>query len=204
VHRITEIDETGDGDETGRMASTAVQRSVHTATDYALRSREVNTQLLRLTSQAWIESFRFRSTLFQGTTQAFFGQWKNALASTTHAEGPAQEKSRSEVKGPIINGVGKDTEVASEGAFQKVEKQRAGALAAGMRAPEKAAEEAQKRTATAHFPVEGYDEMKGGEISEHLDGLSVEQLKRVKKYEKNNKNRRSLRKEIKQKIKSLS
>jgi hypothetical protein len=46
--------------------------------------------------------------------------------------------------------------------------------------------------------------MNVGEISERLDGLSVDELKRVRKYEKDNKNRWSLRKEIKQKVKTIS
>ena len=62
----------------------------------------------------------------------------------------------------------------------------------------------QKVTETATFPIEGYDEMNLGEVSERLDGLSVDELKRVRKYEKDNKNRRTLRKEMKRKIKSTS
>ena len=67
-----------------------------------------------------------------------------------------------------------------------------------------AAKDAQKNTETATFPIEGYDEMNLDEVSERLDGLSVDELKRVRKYEKDNKNRRTLRKEMKRKIKSTS
>jgi hypothetical protein len=42
------------------------------------------------------------------------------------------------------------------------------------------------------------------EVSKRLGGLSVDELKRVRKYEKDNKNRRTLRKEMKRKIKSTS
>ena len=42
--------------------------------------------------------------------------------------------------------------------------------------------------------------MNKGEVSERLDGLSAEELKRVRRYEKHNKDRGSLRKEMKQKI----
>jgi hypothetical protein len=67
-----------------------------------------------------------------------------------------------------------------------------------------AAKDAQKNTETATFPIEGYDEMNVGEVSERLEGLSVDELKRVRKYEKDNKNRGTLRKEMKRKIKSTS
>jgi hypothetical protein len=117
--------------------------------------------------------------------QAFFGQWGNALASmprTTPVELPVQRQSRSEVTGePATNGAQKSTEIAA-----------------------KDAKGAQKNTETATFPIEGYDEMNVGEVSERLDGLSVDELKRVRKYEKDNKNRRTLRKEMKRKIKSTS
>jgi hypothetical protein len=69
---------------------------------------------------------------------------------------------------------------------------------------EPATNDAQKNTETATFPIEGYDEMNVGEISERLDGLSVDELKRVRKYEKGNKDRGNLRKEMKQKIKTTS
>ena len=44
-----------------------------------------------------------------------------------------------------------------------------------------AAKDAQKNTETATFPIEGYDEMNVGEVSERLDGLSVDELRRVRK-----------------------
>ena len=65
-----------------------------------------------------------------------------------------------------------------------------------------AAKDARKSAETATFPIDGYDEMNRGEVSERLDGLSAEELKRVRKYEKDNKDRGSLRKEMKQKIKT--
>jgi primosomal protein N' len=113
----------------------------------------------------------------------------------------------------------KATEVAAKDAQKKAEKkaetQQAEKVARETRKAEEAAEEtqksteiaakdAQKNTETAAFPIDGYDEMNVGEVSERLDGLSVEELKRVRKYEKRNKDRGSLRKEMKQKIKTTS
>jgi primosomal protein N' len=108
----------------------------------------------------------------------------------------------------------KKTEIAAESAQKSAEPateetQKSTEVAAKdaqetQKSTEIAAKDAQKNTETAAFPIDGYDEMNVGEVSERLDGLSVEELKRVRKYEKRNKDRGSLRKEMKQKIKTTS
>ena len=256
MHKTTDTNKTDKMGEATRAMSRTTQETSHTAMDYALKAQEINTELLRRTSQAWIEGFRFQARLSQGMAQAFFGQWGNASASTTHVERPAQEQSRPEVIEPASSGAQKDTEVAAEDARQKAEKQkaekqRAEKVARETRKAEEAAEEtqeatetaaksaqnstkpaaeetqkstevaakdaqetqksteiaaedAEKNTETAAFPIEGYDEMNVGEVSERLEGLSTDELKRVRKYEKRNKGRGSLRKEMKQKIETTS
>ncbi len=208
MHKTTNINKSANMDETAQKVSSTTQESAYTAINYAFKAQEINTDLLRRTSQAWIEGFRFQARLSQEMAQAFFGRWGDAFTSTMHVERPAQEQSRSEV---ATNGTQKDTEVAAEDARQKAEKaaketQKAADIATkcAQNISEPAAEDVQKNTATATFPIEGYDEMNVGEASERLDGLSGDELKRVMKYEKRNKNRRSLRKEMKQKIKTTS
>ncbi len=113
----------------------------------------------------------------------------------------------------------KATKVAAKDAQKKAEKkaetQKAEKVARETRKAEEAAEEtqkktevaandAQKNTETAAFPIDGYDEMNVGEVSKRLNGLSIDELKRVRKYEKGNKDRGSLRKEMKQKIQTTS
>lgn len=211
VHKITNTDKSENLDEMGRAVSRSTQESVHTALDYALKAQEINTELLRRTSQAWIGGFRFQARLSQEMTQAFFGRWAGAFASTTHVERPTQEQGRSEVTEPATNGTQKDIEVAGEDGSQKAEKQSVEEVARETRKAEEtqkatdiAAKDAQKNPQKADFPIGGYDEMNVGEVSERLDGLSVGELKRVRKYEKENKNRWSLRKVMKQKIKTTS
>jgi hypothetical protein len=210
VHKITDVNETDKMGEATRAMSRTTHETAHTAMDYALKAQEINTEFLRRTSQAWIEGFRYQAMISQGMAQAFFGQWGNASVSTTNVERPARERSSSEVAEPSTHGTFGDTEVPAEEAWQKLEeekaeKQRAAEAAeVTQEAIEIAAKDAQKNTETATFPIEGYDEMNVGEVSERLDGLSVDELKRVGKYEKHNKNRRSLRKEMKQKIKTTS
>ena len=251
MHKTTDTNKTGNMDETVRTVTGITQESAHAAMDYALKAQEINTKLLRQTSQVWIEALRYQARLSQGMSQAFFGQWGNASAGPTHVERPAREQSKSEVTEPATNGAQQDTEVAAEDARQKAEKQRAEKVARETRKAEKAAEETQEATEKAAksaqkstepaaeetqkstevaakdaqetqkstgiaaanaeqntdrvaFPIDGYDEMDAGEVSERLDGLSADELKRVRKYEKRNKDRGPLRKELKQKIESTS
>ena len=203
MHKTTDINKTHKMGEATRTMSRTTQESAHTAMDYALRAQEINTELLRRTSQAWIEGFRFQTRLSQGMAQAFFGQWGNAFASTTHVERPAQEQSSSEVTEPATNGAQMDTEPSAE-ETQKNTEVAAKDAQETQKSTEIAAEDAQKNTDTAAFPIDGYDEMNVDEVSERLDGLSADELKRVRKYEKRNKGRGSLRKEMKRKIETTS
>jgi len=210
-------------DNAAQTISRITQYSANTTMDYALKTQEMNTRFLQQTSQAWIDGFRYQVKLSQGMVQVFFGQWGNALASMTPVALPGERQSRSEVtEESATNGVQKVSEPAAkdaqkdiEIAEKKAETQQAEKVARETRKAEEAAEEtqksteiaakdAQKSTETAAFPIDGYDEMNVGEVSERLDGLSVEELKRVRKYEKRNKDRGSLRKEMKQKIKTTS
>ena len=270
MYKTTDINKKSS--ERARTVSRTSQEPAYTAMDYAFKAQEMNTELLRRTSQAWIEGFRYQARLSQGMAQAFFGHRGNASESTAHVERPAREQSNSEVTEPATNGAQKatgptaeetqkSTEVAAEDARQKAEKQKAEKQKAEKQKAEKvaketrkaeeaaeetqeatetaaksaqesaepsaeetqkstevaaedaeetqksteiAAKDAQKNTETGAFPIEGYDQMNVGEVSERLDGLSEAELKRVRKYEKDNKDRGTLRKEMKQKIKTTS
>ncbi|MDQ3363111.1 MAG: hypothetical protein M3534_15895 [Actinomycetota bacterium] len=101
-------------------------------------------------------------------------------------------KSAQESAEPAAEETQKSTEVAAEDAEET------------QKSTEIAAKDAQKNTETGAFPIEGYDQMNVGEVSERLDGLSEAELKRVRKHEKDNKDRGTLRKEMKQKIKTTS
>ena len=54
------------------------------------------------------------------------------------------------------------------------------------------------------FPIEGYDELNVGEISEQLEDLSEEELKRVRDYERRNKGRDTLLEQLERKIEAAS
>ena len=212
MHITTDNDQMDKMGEVAQTMSRTTHKSAYTAMDYALKAQEINTKLLQQTTQAWIDGFRYQAKLSQGMVQVFFGQWENALASmprTTPVELPVQRQSRSEVTGePATNGAQmvtetaakddqKNTEIAAKDDAQKKAEQT-------QKSTEIAAKDVQKNTETAIFPIEGYDEMNLDEVSKRLGGLSVDELKRVRKYEKDNKNRGTLRKEMKRKIKSTS
>ncbi len=256
MHNITDTNKLDKMGETVRTVSRTGQKPAHTAMDYALGAQVVNTEILRRTSQAWIEGFRYQVRLSQGMAQVFWGQWGNAFKSMPPVERPGQEQSgpvgiepatngAQKVTEPAAKDVQKDIEIAEKVAKdaqkkaekQRAEKQRAEKVARETRKAEEAAEEtqeatetaaksaqksavpaaketqksteiaakdAQKNTETAAFPIEGYDEMNVGEVSERLDGLSEAELKRVGEYEKDNKDRGTLRKEMEQKTETPS
>ena len=141
MHNTTDIDKKRG--ETARAMSGAAQQSAHTAMDYALKAQEINTELLRRTSQAWAEGFRFQAQLSQGMARVFFGQWGNAFARMPRVELPAQEHSRgSEVtEGATNGGARKATEPAAEDDAQK-EKAEIAAKDAQKKKAEKKAKDA--------------------------------------------------------------
>jgi hypothetical protein len=70
-----------------------------------------------------------------------------------------------------------------------------GAVGATVEGAERAAE-------TAVFPIEGYDDMNVDEISERLEGLSVEELQLVRDYEELHEGRKTLLERMDRKIRS--
>ena len=63
-------------------------------------------------------------------------------------------------------------------------------------------EGAERAAEAAVFPIEGYDEMNVDEISERLDGLSVEELQLLRDYEELNKKRETLLEQMDRKIRA--
>ena len=54
------------------------------------------------------------------------------------------------------------------------------------------------------FPIVGYDEMNVSEVTEKLEGLSIEDLERVRDYERRNKNRETVLERIDQRANALT
>jgi hypothetical protein len=74
-----------------------------------------------------------------------------------------------------------------------------------LRQTEQATKEAELRTAVfGALQTADYDELSVAEISKRLEGLSVEQLRKVREFEKRNKNRETLIEQIDRKIRANS
>ena len=65
-----------------------------------------------------------------------------------------------------------------------------------------AVDSAEQATEAMVFPIEGYDEMNVDEVSQRLDGLSVEELQLVRDYEELNKKRETLLEQMDRKIRA--
>ena len=74
-----------------------------------------------------------------------------------------------------------------------------------LRQGEKAAHEVELRTAVSSaLGTASYDELSVAEVSRRLEGLSTDQLQKVREFEKNNKNRETLIEQIDRKIRANS
>lgn len=74
----------------------------------------------------------------------------------------------------------------------------------GLQAVQETAEQTEQAATNGNgsFPIRNYDNLSVNEASQRLDGLTNEQLQKVRSYEKQNKDRSSLVDEIDRKIKS--
>jgi hypothetical protein len=54
------------------------------------------------------------------------------------------------------------------------------------------------------FPIENYDDLNVGQVTKAIDSLNAEQIRRVREYEKNNKNRETLIEQFDRKLKPAS
>ena len=74
-----------------------------------------------------------------------------------------------------------------------------------LRQTEKATKKAELKAAVlGALKTPNYDELSVAEISRRLDGLSIEQLRKIREYEKRNKNRETLIEQIDRKIRANS
>jgi hypothetical protein len=62
----------------------------------------------------------------------------------------------------------------------------------------------ESEVAGSGFPISGYDEMNVREIRDRLNGLSAAEIRTVREYEKNNKNRETLIEQLDRKIRTAS
>jgi hypothetical protein len=192
---------TGNMEKVGKTAETmakTTQQSAHTAMDYAVKAQEVNTELLRKTSEVWIEGFRKQTELSQNMTrelfdkaedqahayQDFFGQWGFPFMSFPFVRMPYDPSGFWRERTQDLQQRAWDTQKTTA-------EETVGVIEAT--AP-----------TNGSMPIPGYDEKSVGEITARLDTLTADQLERLKDYERRNKNRETLIREIERRIGTAS
>lgn len=199
------------GKTTEALARTT-QNSAYAAMDYAAKAQEINTNLLQRTTELWIEGLQKQADLSQEMAQEFFGkaeeqvhatrdflgQWNKAFAGSPLMGFPfmrmAQRTLRTTRKA-TQQSLQATQQVAHQGL--RLAEEAAEQTEEAIRQTEEATRKAELQAAVfGALQTEDYNELTVAEISNKLDDLSVEDLKKVREFEKRNKNRSTLIEEI--------
>jgi hypothetical protein len=162
------------GETTQTMVRTS-QESARIFTDYTVKAQELNTQLARRAVETWINGLRKQTELSQEMAQELFG--KAEEQADVYRSFFGQWGNVPTMRFPFA-GVANDFMFP----FQRQ----------GMRLVDNGVRNAEEVIETATFPIANYDEKNVDEISAWLDGLSAEQIRHLRSYEKAHKNRQSL------------
>ena len=187
--------------ETVQRTVEDIQLSFNTAAEYASMVGEINTEIAKRMTEVWLEGFRKQGELSQqflekveerrDVDEGFFGRSSPFMwAPYVHDPFAFWREWARRVQ-----------ENTRDARVQTV------STAHGVR--ESAAEQTARAVETTApisntFPIAGYDEKNVEEISRRLKTLTGEQLRRVKDYERRNKNRETLVREIDRNIAAAS
>ncbi len=170
--------ETRTFDRMGENAQTMVRTSQESArifTDYTVKAQELNTQLARRAVETWIDGLRKQTELSQEMAQELFG--KAEEQADVYRSFFGQWGKVPAMRFPFAG-------MANDFMFPFQSQ--------GMRLVENTARNTEEVIETATFPIANYDEKNVDEIFARLDGLSDEQIRHLRSYEKAHKNRQSL------------
>jgi hypothetical protein len=183
----------------------AAQQSATTMTDYAVKAQEVNTELLRKTTEVWIDGLRKQTELSQDMIQEIFGkaedqahayqdffaQWGFPFMSFPFVRTPYDPFGLWREWTQTTQQTARDTQRAAWDTQRTTAEHTATVV---------------ETTAPTNgsLPIAGYDEKSVGEITARLDTLISDQLARLKDYERRNKNRETLIREIDRRIGAAS
>jgi hypothetical protein len=152
----------------------------------------------RRTAEVFARSARKQQEGFRTLTQAWAGAYKDFFSPFAYA----QEGLRS-AQDATQQAVEATREVAQQGL--RVAEETAEQTDEILRRTEEATREAELRAAVlSALKTEDYEEMTVAEVTKRLDGLSAEELKKVREYEKRNKDRETLVEQIDRKIRVKS
>ncbi len=163
------------------MTRTA-QESTRVMTDYVVQAQELNARFAQRGFETWIKASRRQIELSQTMVQRLYG--------------------KAEDQTDAFQGLFSDWANAYAGVFAPFGFYREGLenVTRNVTRMPTAAQVLTGGTRNGGLPIEVYDEMNVAEISEKLDKLSTEELKKIRDYEKRNKNRDTLIEQIDRKI----
>jgi hypothetical protein len=186
--------------ETAQQMSQSTQRAGRIFNGYLAEAQEINTEFARRATETWIEAIRNQTELNQRMVQRLYGE----VEGQTGAWQGFLQDWMSVYSAPFSNPFG------SVNPFDYLRQ----GVETTTRNVEQVTDMTQKTTAAGiasanasangGFPIAGYDEMNVEEVSARLEGLSEDQLKRVREHEKRNKNRDTLIEQIDRKIKAAT
>ena len=151
------------------------QESTRIVTDYVVQAQELNTRFAQRAFETWIDTSRRQAALGQTMAQRLFEK---------------TEEQTDPVQALFGEWTGAYFFSTPFGYYRE-------GLQDVTRMPT-------VTTRNGGLPIAGYDEMNVGEVSEKLDSLSDEELKRVRDYERRHKNRDTLIEQLDRKIKGNS
>ena len=172
MHEARTFDKMG---ETTQTVARNSQESARIFTDYTVKAQELNTQLARRAVETWIDGLRKQTELSQEMAQELFGKVEEQ--ADVYRSFFGQWGNVPAMRFPLA-GMAHDFMFP----FQRH----------GMRLVENGVRNAEEVMETATFPIADYDDKNVDEISARLDGLSAEQIRHLRSYEKSHKNRQSL------------
>ena len=179
---------TRNGEKMGKTAEAmtrSAQQSGRILSGYLAEVQEINTEFARKATETWVEAFRKQAELNQRMVRRLYGE---AEGQTYAFQGLARDW-MSAYSMPFFNPFGLWDEGVQTATTHNVARMT------------DATREAMQEVM---FPIVGYDEMNVSEVTEKLRGLSVEELERVRDYERQNKNRETVLERIEQRINALT
>ena len=189
--------------DTAHEMSRSAQRAAQIFSGYLTEAQEINTEYARRATETWIEAFRKQTELNQRMVQRLYGE---AEGQSGAFQGLVQDWVRM-YSVPFFNPFGTENPFVKGNLFADYFRQ---GVETATRNAERVTNMTQRATAAGiastngGFPIAGYDDKNVVEISSMLDGLSEEQLRTVREYERRHKNRDSLIEQIDRKIKATN
>jgi hypothetical protein len=189
--------------ETAQEMTRSAQRAGQIYSGYLTEVQEINTEFARRATETWIEAFRKQTELNQRMIQRLYGE---AEGQSGAFQGLMQDWMRMysmPLFNPFFNPFGTENPFLKGNPFADYFRQ---GVETATRNAEHVTNMTQRVTAAGiastngGFPIAGYDDKNVAEISSMLDGLSEEQLKQVREYERRHKNRDTLIEQIDRKI----